>query len=611
VNGRPHGVYAFLAVSLSFALTLSIDLVPQVDAARKSQASTRAASGAEGAEAFIDWARAHALRLDTTRANGNFGDLKSLKRELPNAEIIGLGEATHGTAEFFTIKHRMIEFLTKEMGFEVFAIEANMPEAHKLNDFVLHGYGDPKELLKGMHFWTWNTQEVLDLILWMRAFNRLGAGHIEFTGFDMQTPTLAQETVRDFVRRYDPAYEKTVTRLYGQVEILRSAQRRGPSFGVATATLSTTLAAGKHVNYSGYIRTENVANGHAGLWLRVDGDSPNRPLLFDNMEHRGAVETTPWTRFEISADVPRDATNINFGVLHTGTGTAWFDTLQLTIDGVPYADKEVFDPDFESASPLGFFIGGQGYQVTQDEKVAHTGRKSLQSKFVGTPELANVNNDPQDKSAVDGCKEILGHLAERRSVFSPNVSETEIDWVIQNARLVLQYAQVRSGEKSRDEIMAENIEWIANHSPASKVILWAHNGHVAYKEYPGYRPMGSYLQQVFGSKYVNFGFSFNQGSFRAFEVGKGVHVFRVGPAPSGSLDQTLAATGVPTFMLDLRKLPVRGPAADWISMPHVTRNVGAAYSEGSAPSFLLSMRAKEAFDFVVFVGDTSPSLGNP
>ena len=55
-----------------------------------------------------------------------------------------------------------------------------MPEAFRLNDFVLRGEGDPKELLKGMYFWTWNTQEVLDMILWMRAFNMSGKGRIEF-----------------------------------------------------------------------------------------------------------------------------------------------------------------------------------------------------------------------------------------------------------------------------------------------------------------------------------------------------------------------------------------------------------------------------------------------
>src|SRR5690606_36348548 len=53
-----------------------------------------------------------------------FSDLEKLKVILKDKRIVGLGEATHGTHEFFTFKHRMLEFLVKEMGFKTFAIEA-------------------------------------------------------------------------------------------------------------------------------------------------------------------------------------------------------------------------------------------------------------------------------------------------------------------------------------------------------------------------------------------------------------------------------------------------------------------------------------------------------
>ena len=122
-----------------------------------------------------------------------------------NARIVSLGEATHGTREFFQLKHRMLEFLASEMGFTIFSIEASMPEAYRLNDYVLNGTGDPAQLLKGMYFWTWDTEEVLAMIRWMRAFNQSGKGRVEFTGFDMQTPTVAQQNALAFVKQYDPA----------------------------------------------------------------------------------------------------------------------------------------------------------------------------------------------------------------------------------------------------------------------------------------------------------------------------------------------------------------------------------------------------------------------
>src|SRR6476620_3758937 len=119
-----------------------------------------------------EWIRANAIRLNTSEAGHGFADMQALKPLIGNARIVSLGEATHGTREFFQLKHRMLEFLATEMGFTIFSIEANMPEAYRLNDYVLNGVGDPAKLLRGMYFWTWNTEEVLDMIRWMRELNK-------------------------------------------------------------------------------------------------------------------------------------------------------------------------------------------------------------------------------------------------------------------------------------------------------------------------------------------------------------------------------------------------------------------------------------------------------
>src|SRR5207244_140401 len=161
-------------------------------------------------QTVVEWIRAHAVTLKTVEAGHGFSDMEPLKSIVGDARIVSLGEATHGTREFFQLKHRMLEFLATEMGFTIFSIEANMPEAYRLNDYVLNGTGDPAELLRGMYFWTWNTEEVLDMIRWMRAFNASGRGRVQFTGFDMQTHTVALDIVQQFMRRYDIDYVATV-----------------------------------------------------------------------------------------------------------------------------------------------------------------------------------------------------------------------------------------------------------------------------------------------------------------------------------------------------------------------------------------------------------------
>ena len=95
-----------------------------------------------------DWIKTNAVSLKTVEAGHGFDDMAPLKAMVGDARIVALGEATHGSREFFQLKHRMLEFLVKEKGFTIFSINANMPEAYRLNDYVLEGKGDPAMLIK-------------------------------------------------------------------------------------------------------------------------------------------------------------------------------------------------------------------------------------------------------------------------------------------------------------------------------------------------------------------------------------------------------------------------------------------------------------------------------
>ncbi|MFI5458651.1 MAG: erythromycin esterase family protein [Isosphaerales bacterium] len=193
--------------------------------------------------AEVEWLRKNAIAFKTDRAESGFDDLQPVKAIVGDARIVGLGEATHGTAEFFRMKHRLVEFLASEKGFTLFAIEANMPEAYRVNDYVLNGKGDPRALLRGMYFWTWDTQEVLDMILWMRRFNESGKGRIQFLGFDMQTAAVAAENARRFVALVDPEFAKTAAESYdGLDKAIGQAQAGDASQKSFAAKAVTRLA---------------------------------------------------------------------------------------------------------------------------------------------------------------------------------------------------------------------------------------------------------------------------------------------------------------------------------------------------------------------------------
>ena len=149
----------------------------------------------------IEWLKKNVNTFQTAQPIEDDSDLSFLKDIVGDARIVSLGEGTHGTSEFFKMKHRITKYLAENMGFTVFAIEANMPEALDVNNYVLNGIGNSKDVLAGLYFWTWNTQEVLDMLEWMREFNKSKKGRIEFWGFDMQYPNIAIKNTLNFLKK--------------------------------------------------------------------------------------------------------------------------------------------------------------------------------------------------------------------------------------------------------------------------------------------------------------------------------------------------------------------------------------------------------------------------
>ena len=88
---------------------------------------------------------------------------------------------------------------------------------------------------------------------------------------------------------------------------------------------------GKKIKLSGFLKTENVTGGYAGLWMQI------KPSVgFDNMRDRGVKGTTDWKRYEVELDLKSNvATSISFGGILSGKGKMWIDNLQITIDGLP------------------------------------------------------------------------------------------------------------------------------------------------------------------------------------------------------------------------------------------------------------------------------------
>ena len=163
----------------------------------------------------VSWLKSASFAFATDDPTVPTSDLDPLRSMIGGATIVALGEATHGTREFFRMKHRMLAWLVRNMGFNYFAIEATLPESVNLNHYVQTGEGNPARLLSRLGFWTWNTQEVLDMIEWMRSWNAGGnTPKVHFVGFDMQMAGGAMDSVTSFARYMDQRAGETVTELY-------------------------------------------------------------------------------------------------------------------------------------------------------------------------------------------------------------------------------------------------------------------------------------------------------------------------------------------------------------------------------------------------------------
>ncbi|UCH96682.1 MAG: erythromycin esterase family protein, partial [Candidatus Aminicenantes bacterium] len=156
----------------------------------------------------------------------------SVLDQLRDVKIIGLGEATHGTKEFFQMKHRVFQYLVENCGHKVFGFEADFAESIYLNNYVTKGEGNLTELMRDrMHFWTWSTVEVRQLLEWMREYNtgKAEEDQIHYYGFDCQYTTYQPDMLLEYLQRTLPALWETASAVLEEVEALSSSDYKSMS----------------------------------------------------------------------------------------------------------------------------------------------------------------------------------------------------------------------------------------------------------------------------------------------------------------------------------------------------------------------------------------------
>ena len=128
------------------------------------------------------------VTLDTVEPSGPTTDLDALSPFLKDKQIIGVGEASHGTSEFYKMRHRLFQYGVANWGLKVLAVEVQFGAAALLDDYIRTGQGNLTQLLKGSGYWVYTTQEFAALVEWMKNYNvgKSEAERLKIYGFDAQ-----------------------------------------------------------------------------------------------------------------------------------------------------------------------------------------------------------------------------------------------------------------------------------------------------------------------------------------------------------------------------------------------------------------------------------------
>ena len=220
-----------------------------------------------------------AVRHDARPLTGDPRDYDALLDLIGDARIVLLGEASHGTHDFYRERARITKRLIQERGFTAVAIEGDWPDADRVNRFVRGTGGDAgaEEALRGFRrfpTWMWRNADVLDFVGWLRAHNDGLAGDgaaVGFYGLDLYSLSASMKAVIGYLDAHDPDAAARARRRY---ECLQPYSGESAEYGRAVL-LGASESCRRHV-----LRELVDLRRRAADYLRPDGAAAEDDYFF-------------------------------------------------------------------------------------------------------------------------------------------------------------------------------------------------------------------------------------------------------------------------------------------------------------------------------------------
>ncbi|MGK2286637.1 erythromycin esterase family protein [Pedomonas sp. V897] len=147
-----------------------------------------------------------------------------------DCRVVALGEATHGTSEFYRARAAITRHLIEHHGFSIVAVEADWPDAARIDDFVRHCARAPvmRHAFDRFPAWMWRNAEVDAFIRWLRRHNAdlPEAARVEFRGLDVYSLSASIDAVLHYLDAHDPPAAAEARRRYGCLHPWQDAPER-------------------------------------------------------------------------------------------------------------------------------------------------------------------------------------------------------------------------------------------------------------------------------------------------------------------------------------------------------------------------------------------------
>lgn len=146
-------------------------------------------------------------------------DLTGIIDRIGDCRLVLIGEASHGTSEFYRMRARITRELIQRRGFRFVAIEGDWPDAARINRYVRseadHDAKSEWQTFSRFPTWMWRNQETLEFIEWLREHNRQQSATVGFYGLDLYSMYTSIAEVLAYLERVDPEAASTARHRYG------------------------------------------------------------------------------------------------------------------------------------------------------------------------------------------------------------------------------------------------------------------------------------------------------------------------------------------------------------------------------------------------------------